>query len=164
MARPRLLSFLLTIFAAAGLGLGLIGVYGVVAYRVRQREREIGIRLALGARPSSMAKTVVTQGVQHAIAGIAIGLPAAFLLSRVMSSMVFGVTTHDPLTFTALPILIVAVTSLACYFRPASRARRSSASRSNRIRSSKDYADSTDAGVGLGDGLRPSARTKDSRQ
>ena len=121
LGRPRLLSFLLTIFAAAGLGLGLIGVYGVVAYRVRQREREIGIRLALGARPSSMATTVVTQGVQHAIAGIAIGLPAAFLLSRVMGSMVFGVTTHDPLTFTALPILIVAVTTLACYLPPAAR-------------------------------------------
>jgi putative ABC transport system permease protein len=123
LGRPRLLSFLLTIFAAAGLGLGLIGVYGVVAYRVRQREREIGIRLALGARPTSMAKTVVTQGLQHAIAGIAIGLPAAFLLSRVMSSMVFGVTTHDPLTFAALPILIVVVTSLACYL-PARKAAR----------------------------------------
>ena len=86
----------------------MVGVYGVVAYRVRQREREIGIRLALGARPSTMAKTVVAQGVQHAIAGVALGLPAAFLLSRVMSSMVFGVTTHDPLTFTALPVLIVA--------------------------------------------------------
>ena len=90
---------------------------------MRQREREIGIRLALGARPSSMAKKVVSQGVQHAIAGIAIGLPAAFLLSRVMSSMLFGVTTHDPLTFASLPILIVAVTSLACYL-PARRAAR----------------------------------------
>ena len=123
LGRPRLLSFLLTIFAATGLGLGLIGVYGVVAYRVRQREREIGIRLALGARPSSMAKTVVSQGVQHAIAGIAIGLPAAFLLARVMSSMLFGVTAHDPLTFAALPILTVLVTSLACYL-PARRAAR----------------------------------------
>ena len=123
LGRPRLLSFLLTIFAVAGLGLGLIGVYGVVAYRVRQREREIGIRLALGARPASMAKAVVRQGVQHAVAGIAIGVPAAFLLSRVMRSMVFGVTTHDPLTFTLLPILIVAVTTLACYL-PARRASR----------------------------------------
>ena len=123
LGRTRLLSFLLTIFAAAGLGLGLIGVYGVVAYRVRQREREIGIRLALGARPASMAKAVVRQGVQHAVAGIAIGVPAAFLLSRVMRSMVFGVTTHDPLTFTLLPILIVAVTTLACYL-PARRASR----------------------------------------
>jgi putative ABC transport system permease protein len=123
IGRPRLISLLLTIFAAAGLSLGLIGVYGVAAYRVRQREREIGIRLALGARPASMATQVVTQGLRHAFAGIAIGLPAAFVLSRVMSSVVFGVTTRDPLTFTALPILIVAVTTLACYL-PARRASR----------------------------------------
>lgn len=123
LGRPRLVGFLLTIFAAAGLGLGLVGVYGVVAYRVRQREREIGIRLALGAKPKEMARKVVAQGALHALTGIAIGVPAAFLLSRVMSSMVFGVTTRDPLTFTALPILIVAVTTLACYL-PARRAAR----------------------------------------
>jgi putative ABC transport system permease protein len=121
LGRPRLVSFLLTIFAAAGLALGLVGVYGVVAYRVRQREREIGIRLALGALPAAMATSVVAQGVLHATAGVALGVPAAFLLSRVMSSMMFGVTTHDPLTFTALPLLVVAVTTLACYL-PARRA------------------------------------------
>jgi putative ABC transport system permease protein len=123
LGRPRLLSFLLTVFAGAGLALGLVGVYGVVAYRVRQREREIGIRLALGAQPQSMANAVVTQGVRYAVGGIAIGLPAAFLLSRVMSSMVFGVTTRDPLTFTLLPLAIVATTTLACYL-PARRAAR----------------------------------------
>ncbi len=123
LGRPRLVGFLLTIFAAAGLGLGLVGVYGVVAYRVRQREREIGIRLALGARPKEMARNVVAQGALHALTGIAIGVPAAFFLSRVMASMLFGVTTHDPLTFTALPILIVAVTTIACYL-PARRAAR----------------------------------------
>lgn len=123
LGRPRLVSFLLTIFAAAGLTLGLVGVYGVVAYRVRQREREIGIKLALGAHPSTMAKSVVAQGMWHAAAGVAVGLPVAFLLSRVMSSMLFGVTTHDPLTFTALPILMVAATALACYL-PARRAAR----------------------------------------
>ena len=123
LGRPRLVGFLLTIFAAAGLGLGLVGVYGVVAYRVRQREREIGIRLALGARPKEMARNVVAQGALHALTGIAIGVPAAFVLSRVMASMLFGVTTRDPLTFTALPILIVAVTTLACYL-PARRAAR----------------------------------------
>jgi ABC-type antimicrobial peptide transport system permease subunit len=123
LGRPRLVGFLLTIFAAAGLGLGLVGVYGVVAYRVRQREREIGIRLALGAKPREMARNVVAQGAWHAIAGVAIGIPAAFLLSRVMSSMLFGITTRDPLTFTALPVLIVAVTTLACYL-PARRAAR----------------------------------------
>ncbi len=121
--RPRLLGFLLTAFAAAGLVLGLVGVYGVVAYRVRQREREFGIRLALGAAPSSVASGVVTQGLGHALAGIALGLPAAFLLSRVMATLVYGVTATDPLTFAALPVLVVAVTAAACYL-PARRAAR----------------------------------------
>jgi putative ABC transport system permease protein len=123
LGRPRLVGYLLTIFAAAGLALGLVGVYGVVAYRVRQREREIGIRLALGARPAEMARSIVAQGAWHAVAGVAIGLPAAFFLSRVMASMLYGVTTRDPLTFVALPLLIVAVTTLACYL-PARRAAR----------------------------------------
>ena len=123
LGRPRLVGYLLTIFAAAGLALGLVGVYGVAAYRVRQREREIGIRLALGAKPKEVARRVIAQGAWHAVAGVAIGLPAAFFLSRVMASLLFGVTTRDPLTFTALPILIVAVTTLACYL-PARRAAR----------------------------------------
>jgi len=123
LGRPRLLGLLLTVFAAAGLSLGLVGVYGVVAYRVRQREREIGIRLALGAAPSSVARGVVAQGLGHAVAGIALGLPAAFLLSRVMATLVFGVTATDPATYTALPVLIVAVTTAACYL-PARRAAR----------------------------------------
>lgn len=123
LGRPRLLSVLLTIFAATGLLLGLVGVYGVVAYRVRQREREIGVRLALGASPSSMAQSVIAQGVRHAATGIAIGVPVAFALSRVLSSMVFGVSTHDPLTFAALPAAVVCVTTLACYI-PARRASR----------------------------------------
>jgi predicted permease len=123
LGRPRLLSFLLLVFAATGLLLGLIGVYGVVAYRVRQREREIGIRLALGAEPGQMAKGVLAQGLFHALGGLALGLPLAFVLSRVMSSVVFGVTPRDPLTFTTLPAAIVAITMLACVI-PARRAAR----------------------------------------
>jgi putative ABC transport system permease protein len=123
LGRPRLVGYLLTIFAAAGLALGLVGVYGVVAYRVRQREREIGIRLALGMKPKEVARRVIVQGASHAIVGVAIGLPAAFFLSRVMASLLFGVTTRDPLTFTVLPISIVMVTTLACYL-PARRASR----------------------------------------
>ena len=121
LGRPRLLGFLLTVFASAGLALGLVGVYGVVAYRVRQREREIGIRLALGAAPSRIAGGIVVQGLGHAVAGIALGIPAAFLLSRVMATLVFGVTATDPLTFATLPTLVVAVTAAASYF-PARRA------------------------------------------
>jgi putative ABC transport system permease protein len=70
-----------------------------------------------------MARSIVAQGAWHAVAGVAIGLPAAFFLSRVMASMLYGVTTRDPLTFVALPLLIVAVTTLACYL-PARRAAR----------------------------------------
>ncbi|MEO8682567.1 MAG: ABC transporter permease [Vicinamibacterales bacterium] len=121
LGRPRLLSFLLTIFAGAGLLLGLVGVYGVVAYRVRQGEREIGIRLALGAEPARVARHVLAQGLGHAAIGLIIGVPAAFVLSRVMSSVVFGVTTRDPLTFTALPLGILLITMGACYL-PARRA------------------------------------------
>ena len=123
LGRPRLVGFLLTIFAGAGLALGLVGVYGVVAYRVRQREREIGIRLALGANPSGMARAVIAQAAAYAAAGVALGMPAAFLLSRLMSSLLFGVTTHDPLTFAALPVSIIGVTTLASYL-PARRASR----------------------------------------
>src|SRR5215203_4409341 len=82
-----------------------------------------GIKLALGAHPSTMAQSVVAQGMRHAAAGVALGLPVAFLLSRVMASMLFGITTHDPLTFAGLPILVTAATTLACYL-PARRAAR----------------------------------------
>jgi putative ABC transport system permease protein len=123
LGRPRLLSFLLTVFAAVGLLLGLVGVYGVVAYRVRQREREIGIRLALGGEPSRMSRSVLGQGLGYALAGLAVGLPTAFALSRVMASVVFGISPRDPLTFATLPVAIVIVTLGACYL-PARRAAR----------------------------------------
>jgi putative ABC transport system permease protein len=121
LGRPRLLSMLLLVFAGAGLALAVIGVYGVVAYRVRQREREIGIRLALGGGPFQIARSVFRQGAGYALAGLVVGLPAALALSRLMESVVFGVTTHDALTFTALPAAIVAATLAACAL-PARRA------------------------------------------
>jgi ABC-type antimicrobial peptide transport system permease subunit len=70
-----------------------------------------------------MARAVITQGVSYAAAGVALGLPAAYLLTRLMSSLLFGVTTHDPVTFASLPLLVVCVTTLACYI-PARRASR----------------------------------------
>ncbi len=123
LGRPRLLSYLLSVFAGVGLLLGLVGVYGVAAYRVRQREREIGIRLALGGDPGQMARSVLAQGLAYAAIGLAVGLPAAFALARVMASVVFGISPRDPLTFATLPIAIVGVTLLACYL-PARRAAR----------------------------------------
>ena len=123
LGQPRLLAMLLSVFAAVGLSLGVIGVYGVVAYRVRQQEREFGIRLALGAGPARIAKNVARQGVFYAATGLAVGLPAAWLLTRLMESVLFGVTTHDVATFTALPVTVTMATLLACAV-PAWRAAR----------------------------------------
>jgi ABC-type antimicrobial peptide transport system permease subunit len=123
LGRPRFLSVLLLVFAAAGLALAVIGVYGVVAYRVRQREREYGIRLALGGRPRRIAASVLMDGGIYAAAGLAVGLPAAFALARLMHSVVFGITTHDPATFIALSVAVVSATVLGCAL-PARRATR----------------------------------------
>jgi predicted permease len=123
LGRPRLLALLLSVFAAVGLMLGVIGVYGVVAYRVRQQQREFGIRLALGAGPDHIAQSVLRQGATHAALGLLIGLPAAFASTRLMASVLFGVTTHDPLTFVALPLAVSVATLAACAV-PARRAAR----------------------------------------
>jgi putative ABC transport system permease protein len=123
LGRPRLLAMLLSVFAGVGLLLGVIGVYGVVAYRVRQREREFGIRLALGADPDRIASSVLRQGAGYAALGALIGLPAALALTRLMESVVFGVTTHDLLTFAALPTAVAVTTLMACAL-PARRAAR----------------------------------------
>jgi putative ABC transport system permease protein len=123
LGRPRLLAMLLSVFAAIGLLLGIVGVYGVVTYRVRQQEREFGIRLALGARPTGVLQGVIVQGAVYAAAGLALGLPAAFALTRLMDSVIFGITSHDPLTFVALPSTIVLAT-LAATLLPARRAAR----------------------------------------
>ena len=88
---------LLTTFAAAALVLAAIGIYGLMAYSVQQRTQEIGIRLALGAAAESVRNMVIRQGMSVALLGVAIGAAAAFGLSRVISSFLFGVTARDPL-------------------------------------------------------------------
>jgi predicted permease len=114
LGRPKLLATLLSVFAGAGLLLSVVGVYGVVAYRVRQRQREFGIRLALGAGTARIARSVAALGVGYSAIGLAIGLPAALLLARVMDSVVFGITTRDPVTFAVLPLGVIAAALLAC--------------------------------------------------
>lgn len=123
LGRTRLLGLLLSIFAAVGLLLGVVGVYGVVAYRVRQQQREHGIRLALGARPGRLTQAVLRQGILLALSGVLMGLPVAFALARLMASVVFGITTHDPATFVALPVAVTAAALLASAI-PARRAAR----------------------------------------
>jgi putative ABC transport system permease protein len=123
LGQPRLLTMLLSVFAGVGLLLTVVGVYGVVAYWVRRREREFGIRVALGAAPTRIARGVLRQGALLAAVGIAIAIPAALLLARLMRTVVYDVTTHDPLTFVTLPVTVMAVTLAAAYL-PARRAAR----------------------------------------
>jgi len=106
---------LLGIFSATALALSVIGIYGVLSYWVAQRRYELGIRLALGAQRADILRIVVRQGFMLAIAGIAIGLVAALLLTRLMSSLLYQVGTLDLTTFTVTPLLFLAIALLASY-------------------------------------------------
>ena len=122
-SRDRFNMWLMTVFGASALLLAAIGIYGLMAYSVAQRTQEIGIRLALGAGASQVKNMVVLQGLRLAVVGVAIGLTAAFLLSRVLSSFLFGVTPRDPAVFTIVPVVLTAVALLAVWL-PARRASR----------------------------------------
>ena len=123
IARQRFSMLLLAIFAAVALVLAGVGIYGVMSYSVAQRTHEIGIRMALGAQTGAVLKLAVGYGMKLVIAGIVIGLIAAFALTRVMSTLLFGVTATDPATFTLISLLLIAVAALASYV-PARRATR----------------------------------------
>ena len=115
LARRRFAMLLLTLFAAIALCLSTLGIYGVIAYLVAQGTRELGIRMALGCTPRGVLALVVRHGMGMAIVGVAIGLAGAFALTRLMSSLLFGVTPSDPLTFGAVSTLLTAVAVLASY-------------------------------------------------
>jgi len=121
VAAPRFSTTLLTIFAGVALVLTVVGLYGVMSYSVAQRRNEIGIRLALGAQSRDVLLMIVKQGSLLIGLGLVIGLSGAFALTRLIASMLFGVTAKDPLTFTAVGVLLAAVALLACYV-PALRA------------------------------------------
>ncbi|HYL37267.1 MAG TPA: ADOP family duplicated permease, partial [Bryobacteraceae bacterium] len=114
---------LLTVFAGAALLLAAIGIYGLMAYSVEQRTQEIGIRMALGAETGDVRGMVVFQGMALVLAGVAIGIAAAFGLTRLIASFLFGVKASDPVVFVAVPVLLSAVALLAVWF-PARRATR----------------------------------------
>jgi predicted permease len=121
VARTSFTLVMLGIAGAMALVLGIIGVYGVISYSVSQRRREFGIRVALGARPGNVLKMVLRQGVKMALAGVVIGFGGALALTRLMTSLLFGVAARDPATFVAVAALLVLVALLACYL-PARRA------------------------------------------
>ena len=123
IAAPRFNTTLLSIFAAVALILTIVGLYGVMSYSVAQRTNEIGIRMALGAQTRDVLRLIVAQGFKLIFLGLAIGLVGAFAVTRVISSLLFGVTTKDPLTFAAVAVLLAFVALLACYI-PARRAAR----------------------------------------
>ncbi len=114
---------LLTIAAAVALMLGLIGIYGVMSYIVSQRTGEIGVRLALGANPGGVAAAIVRQGGLVALAGVAVGLTTAFAGSRLIESLLYGVSSRDPGVFAATAFVLLGVALLACWI-PARRAAR----------------------------------------
>ncbi|MBA3273483.1 MAG: FtsX-like permease family protein, partial [Chthoniobacterales bacterium] len=123
LARPRFNALLLSIFAGVALLLTAIGIYGVMAYSVAQRTNEIGIRIALGAAQSSIFRLVVGQAMILVGISVAIGVAGAFLATRLLKTMLFGVSTWDPMTFGAIVLLISAVAFLAAWL-PARRAAR----------------------------------------
>jgi putative ABC transport system permease protein len=122
-SRDRFYMWLMTVFGSAALLLAAIGIYGLMAYSVAQRTPELGIRLALGADASQVKNMVVWQGLRLALVGVAIGLASAFGLTRLIATLLFGVTPRDPLVFTAVPVVLGAVALLAVWL-PARRASR----------------------------------------
>jgi ABC-type antimicrobial peptide transport system permease subunit len=120
-ATPKFLALLLSLFAGLALVLTAVGLYGLISYSVAQRTNEIGVRMALGAQTKDVLKLVVAQGGKMAAIGVAIGLISAFALTRLMKSLLFGVSATDPITFIAVALLLTIVALLACYV-PARRA------------------------------------------
>jgi predicted permease len=121
IAQRRFYASLLATFASLALVLAAVGIYGVIAYAVQQRRRELGIRIALGASRERVVGMVLQQGMSLTIVGAALGLAGASLLTRVLKGQLFGVSATDPLTFVAVPAILVAVAMIACVV-PARRA------------------------------------------
>ena len=123
VSRQRFLSLLLGIFAGVALLLAAIGTYGVLSYLVTERQREIGIRVALGASAAGIVRLVLRQGMAITVTGIAVGIVGALALARVTQSLLFGVSPTDPATYIAVGSMILLVALLACLI-PAQRAMR----------------------------------------
>ncbi len=120
-ARPRFLTLLLSLFSGIALVIATVGIYGVISYSVARRSKEFGLRMALGARPTNILGLVLKQGVLLTGIGVVAGLIAALILTRLMASLLFGVTSTDPVTYLGVSVLLAAVAIIATYI-PARRA------------------------------------------
>jgi putative ABC transport system permease protein len=119
--QPRQTMTLLAMFGAIAVVLAMIGVYGLMAYAIRQRTHEIGIRMALGASRRDVLRLVIAQGLLLVALGVAIGIAGSFALTRLLGTLLWGVTPTDPLTYVVVIMTLVTVAMLACYL-PARRA------------------------------------------
>ncbi len=123
LALRSFLMALLSLFGALALVLASVGIYGVMAFAVLQRTREIGVRMALGARSRDVLRLILAEGLRLVLAGVALGLIAAFFLTRLLQGMIYGVSLHDPLVAVAVNVIMIAIAVLACC-APARRAMR----------------------------------------
>ena len=123
VARPRFLTLLLAIFGGVALALAAVGTYGVMSYTVAERTHEMGIRMALGAKAGSVVQLVLVQGLKVSALGLGLGLAGALALTKLMSSILYGVSNTDVMTFVSVPVLLALVSVTACWI-PARRATR----------------------------------------
>jgi putative ABC transport system permease protein len=123
VAQPRFSALLFSLFALLALSLAAVGLYGVMAYTVSQRTREVGIRMALGAQTAGVLRLMIAQGMKLMLLGVSVGLAGAFALTRLMKTLLFGVSETDPLTFAVVALLLLLIALVACYL-PARRAAR----------------------------------------
>jgi putative ABC transport system permease protein len=123
LGQPRFNALLLAMFGGLALVLAMVGLYGAISYAVSQRTHEIGIRMALGAAPGVMLKLILGGGLRLGLVGTALGLAAAFVLARLMTGLLFGVSATDPLTFLTVAVLLTLIALLASYI-PARRVMR----------------------------------------
>jgi ABC-type antimicrobial peptide transport system permease subunit len=121
LTQRRFQTSLLTGFSVVALLMAAVGIYGLIQYSITTRTREIGLRLAIGAQAGDIFRMVIGEGLMLSVTGVALGLVGALWLGRAGSSLLFGVTASDPLTFAAVSLLLTAVAMAACYF-PARRA------------------------------------------
>ncbi len=123
VARERFRTFLLGSFSAVALVLATVGIFGVISYSAAQRTHEIGIRLALGAQRRDILHLILGQGARLALVGLGLGIVLALLLTRLMASLLYGVSAKDPVTFGAVALVLLGAAVTACYI-PARRAMR----------------------------------------